>query len=69
VVRMMVVLFWDLALCSGKCFRASALKMERICFSETLASTDESIWCKIPEKHHHLHCIHVQMVFPTTFLS
>jgi hypothetical protein len=30
----------------------SALKMETVCFSETLASTDESTQCQNPEEHH-----------------
>jgi hypothetical protein len=33
----------------------SALKMETVCFSETLASTDESIRRQNPEEHHHPH--------------
>jgi hypothetical protein len=35
---------------------SSALKMEAVCFSETLASTCESVYCYNPEEHHHLHC-------------
>jgi hypothetical protein len=31
----------------------SALKMETVCFSKTLASIDESTWCQDPEEHHH----------------
>jgi hypothetical protein len=32
--------------------------METVCFSETLASTDQSTWCQNPEEHHHYrhHC-------------
>jgi hypothetical protein len=33
----------------------SALKMEKVCFSETLASTDESTWRQTPEEHNHPH--------------
>jgi hypothetical protein len=33
----------------------SALKMETICFSETVASTDESTRRQNPEDHHHHH--------------
>jgi hypothetical protein len=33
-------------------FRASALKMEIVCFSETLASTNQSTWCLHPREHH-----------------
>jgi hypothetical protein len=32
------------------------MKMETVCFSETLASTDESTRRQSPEEHHHLHC-------------
>jgi hypothetical protein len=28
------------------------LKMETVCFSETLAFTYESTWCQNPEHHH-----------------
>jgi hypothetical protein len=31
----------------------SALKMETLCFSETLASTNESTRRQNPEQHHH----------------
>jgi hypothetical protein len=35
----------------------SALKMETVCFSKMLASTDESTWRQNPEQHHHHpHC-------------
>jgi hypothetical protein len=30
----------------------SSLKMETVCFPETLASTDESTRCQNPEEHH-----------------
>jgi hypothetical protein len=33
----------------------SALKMETVCFSETLATTDESTRRQNPEEHHHPH--------------
>jgi hypothetical protein len=42
--------FWVLALVDS-----SALKMETVCFSETLASTDESTRLQNPEDHHHHH--------------
>jgi hypothetical protein len=32
---------------------SSALKMETVCISETLASTDESTWRQKPEEHYH----------------
>jgi hypothetical protein len=66
VVRMMMMMSLVLAPCRlvGRCqhfeeihivciFRASALKMETVCFSETLASTDESTQHQNPEEHHH----------------
>jgi hypothetical protein len=31
------------------------MMMETVCFSETLASTDESTWRQNPEKQHHPH--------------
>jgi hypothetical protein len=34
---------------------SSALKMNRVWFSETFASTDDSTWLQNPEKHHHPH--------------
>jgi hypothetical protein len=34
---------------------SSALKMDAVFFSETLASTYESIRRQNPEEHHHLH--------------
>jgi hypothetical protein len=33
----------------------SALKMERVCFSETLAFTYKSAWCQNTKEHHHHH--------------
>jgi hypothetical protein len=33
----------------------SALKMEAVCFSKTLASTDQSTQCQNPEEHYHYH--------------
>jgi hypothetical protein len=60
-VRIMMTFFWVLALCRlvGRCqsFREiychppSALKMETVCFSETLASTDKSTRRQNPEEH------------------
>jgi hypothetical protein len=54
----MMLLFWVLAPCRlvGRCQRfgeSSALKMETVCFSETLASTNESTRRQDPEDHHH----------------
>jgi hypothetical protein len=53
-VRMLLFL-WVLAPCR-LVGRSSALKMETVCFSETLASTDESTRLKNPEEHHHSLC-------------
>jgi hypothetical protein len=53
-VRMMMF-FWVLVPCRLVGFRASALKMETVCFSEKLASTDESTRRQNPEEHHHHH--------------
>jgi hypothetical protein len=36
----------------------STLKMERACFSETLASTNQSTQCLNPKEHHHNHHHH-----------
>jgi hypothetical protein len=36
-------------------FWAEALKMETVCFSETLACSDKSTQCQNPEHHHHHH--------------
>jgi hypothetical protein len=62
-VRMIMTLFWVLASCRlvGRCQRfgetyclilSSTLKMETVCFSETLSSTDESTRRQNPEHHH-----------------
>jgi hypothetical protein len=44
----MMLFFWVLSLSSG-------LNMETVCFSETLASTDESTRRQNPQEHHHHH--------------
>jgi biopolymer transport protein ExbB/TolQ len=59
MMMLMMLMFWVLALCRlGRCQRfgetSSALKMETVCFSETLASTDESTWSQNLGEHHHL---------------
>jgi hypothetical protein len=36
-------------------FAASALKMETVCFSKTMASTNESTWHRNQEEHRHDH--------------
>jgi hypothetical protein len=46
--------FWDVTP-FGLIGRSSALKMETVCFSETLASTYESIWHHNPEEHHQVY--------------
>jgi hypothetical protein len=61
-VKMMMILFWVLAPCRlvGKChhFREIyCLHLQTVCFSETLASTNESTPCQNPEEHHHYLCI------------
>jgi hypothetical protein len=38
----------------------SALKMETVCFSETLAPTNQSTWHQNPEEHHHHHPHHLE---------
>jgi hypothetical protein len=47
-VRIMMFSLWILALC-----RLTRLKMETVCFSETLASTGESKRRQNPAEHHH----------------
>jgi hypothetical protein len=47
-VKMMILLFWVVTPC-----RLVGLKMETVCFSETLASTDESTRRQNPEQHRH----------------
>jgi hypothetical protein len=48
------MMFWVLVscrlVCRCQCFRETALKMETVYFTETLASTDESIRCQNPEE-------------------
>jgi hypothetical protein len=51
-VRMLMLLFWALAPCRLFRAKASVMKMETVCFSETLASTDESARRQNPEEHH-----------------
>jgi hypothetical protein len=46
-----MMMFWVLA----PCRLSSALKMEAVCFFETLASTYESTRCQSPDHHHPPH--------------
>jgi hypothetical protein len=48
VVKMSMLVFWIVMLCG-----LEALKMERVCFSETLVSTYKSTWCYNPEDQYH----------------
>jgi hypothetical protein len=52
-----MIMIWAVAPCTfvGRCqhFEETALKMETVCFSETLASTDESTRHQNSEDHHH----------------
>jgi hypothetical protein len=50
-VKMLMLVFWVVTLC-GLVGRASALKMETVCFSETLVSTYKSTWHYNPEDKH-----------------
>lgn len=44
------------AILCNSCDFHSALKMETVCFSEILASTNQCTWHQIPNHHHHCHC-------------
>jgi hypothetical protein len=59
-VRMTMLLSWVVTPCRrvDTNVTSSALKMETVCFSETLVSTYESARRRIPEKRRHLGSSH-----------
>jgi hypothetical protein len=57
-VRFMIMFFWVLSPCrlvsrSQRFGETYCLHLQSLCFSETLASTDESTRRQNPEEHHH----------------